>query len=334
MGAGDWNDGMNLVGAGGKGVSVWLGFFLVTVLHRFAPLARQHADPAFAELCEREALELHQRIEAAAWDGAWYRRAWFDDGSPVGSANNAECKIDSVAQSWAVLSDSADAKRASAAMKAVDERLVHRNSRVIQLLDPPFDISRPSPGYIQGYLPGVRENGGQYTHAAIWVTMAFAALGDAERTWELLSLLNPVKHGDGPENIAIYRVEPYVVAGDVYAFAPHAGRGGWSWYTGSAGWMYQLITESLLGLKRTGNKLCVSPLLPPQWTALDIQYRFGGTHYNISCRTGLQRKTTVVFDGQALEDEEIELVDDGRPHTLVLTLCMTPGAGKEVAKCK
>ncbi len=334
MGAGDWNDGMNLVGAGGNGESVWLGFFLIAVLRRFAPLARQHGDPAFANLCEREALELQERIETAAWDGAWYRRAWFDDGSPVGSANNAECKIDSVAQSWAVLSDSADANRASAAMKAVDERLVHRDSRLIQLLDPPFDISRPSPGYIQGYLPGVRENGGQYTHAAIWATMAFAALGNVERAWELLSLLNPVKHGDSPENIATYQVEPYVVAGDVYAFAPHAGRGGWNWYSGSAGWMYQLITESLLGLKRTGNKLRVSPLLPPQWTALDIQYRFGGTHYSISCRTGLQRETTVVFDGHALEREEIDLVDDGQHHTLGITLCVRPVAGKEVAKCK
>ncbi len=334
MGAGDWNDGMNLVGAGGKGESVWLGFFLITVLRRFAPLARQHADPAFVDLCEKEAQELQERIEAAAWDGAWYRRAWFDDGSPVGSANSAECKIDSVAQSWAVLSDSADAKRAGTAMNAVIERLVHRDSRLIQLLDPPFDTSRPSPGYIQGYLPGVRENGGQYTHAAIWATMAFAALGDAERAWELLSLLNPVKHGDGAENIATYQVEPYVVAGDVYAFAPHAGRGGWTWYTGSAGWMYQLITESLLGLKRTGNKLHVSPLLPPQWTALDLQYRFGGTHYNISCRTGLEAETTVVLDGRALEGVEIELIDDGRPHTLAITLCVRPGAGKETAKCK
>lgn len=334
MGAGDWNDGMNLVGAGGKGESVWLGFFLITVLRRFAPLARQHADPVFAELCEKEAQKLQDRIEAAAWDGAWYRRAWFDDGSPLGSANNAECKIDSVAQSWAVLSGSADAKRAWAAMKSVDERLVRRDSRLIQLLGPPFDTSRPSPGYIQGYVPGVRENGGQYTHAAIWTAMAFAALGDAKRAWEMLDLLNPIKHGVDSANIASYQVEPYVMAGDVYAFAPHAGRGGWTWYTGSAGWMYQLITESLLGLKRTGNKLRVGPLLPPQWMAFDVQYRFGGTHYNMSCRAGLDSKTTWVLDGQALEHEELELIDDGRPHTLVITLCVRPGAGKEAAKCK
>ena len=334
MGAGDWNDGMNLVGAGGKGESVWLGFFLITVLTRFAPLARQHADPEFSDLCESQASGLRQRIEAAGWDGAWYRRAWFDDGSPLGSASNAECKIDSIAQSWAVLSNAAGAERASAAMSSVDQRLVHRDIRLIQLLDPPFDTSRPSPGYIQGYVPGVRENGGQYTHAAVWATMAFAALGDAERAWELLALLNPISHGGSADDVAIYKVEPYVVAGDVYAFAPHAGRGGWTWYTGSAGWMYQLIIESLLGLRRTANTLRVSPLLPPHWKALDIQYRFGDTHYSISCRSGRKKDAAVVLDGKTLSNGEIALVNDGRRHFVLINMHRGPATRKEVAKCK
>ena len=334
MGAGDWNDGMNLVGADGKGESVWLGFFLIAVLSRFAPLARQHADPAFAGLCESEASELCQRIEEAGWDGAWYQRAWFDDGSPLGSAGNAECEIDSIAQSWAVLSNAAGAERAGAAMNSVNQRLVHRDSRLIQLLDPPFDTSRPSPGYIQGYVPGVRENGGQYTHAAVWAAMAFAALGDAERVWELLDMLNPVSHGSSAGKAATYKVEPYVVAGDVYAFAPHAGRGGWTWYTGSAGWMYQLITESLLGLRRTGNKLRVSPLLPPHWKTLDIQYHFGDTHYSISCRSGLKKNAAAVLDGKALENAEFELINDRQHHFVIINLQSGQAARKRGAKCK
>jgi cyclic beta-1,2-glucan synthetase len=334
MGAGDWNDGMNLVGADGKGESVWLGFFLIAVLTRFAPLARQHADPAFADLCESEVSGLRQRIEEAGWDGAWYRRAWFDDGSPLGSAGNAECKIDSIAQSWAVLSNAADAERAWAAMNSVDQRLVHRDTRLIQLLDPPFDTSRPLPGYIQGYVPGVRENGGQYTHAAVWATMAFAALGDAERAWELLALLNPIRHGSSAEEVATFKVEPYVVAGDVYAFAPHAGRGGWTWYTGSAGWMYQLIIESLLGLRRSANKLRVSPLLPPHWKSLDIQYRFGDSHYSIHCRSGLKQEAAVVLDGKALDNAEIALVNDGRRHSVLINTHSGQAARKEGEKCK
>ena len=334
MGAGDWNDGMNLVGADGKGESVWLGFFLIAVLTRFAPLARQHSDPTLADLCESEASGLRQRIEAAGWDGAWYRRAWFDDGSPLGSASNAECKIDSIAQSWAVLSNAAGAERARAAMNSVDQQLVHRDTRLIQLLDPPFDTSRPLPGYIQGYVPGVRENGGQYTHAAVWAAMAFAALGDAERAWELLALLNPIRHGSSAEEVATFKVEPYVVAGDVYAFAPHAGRGGWTWYTGSAGWMYQLIIESLLGLRRTGNKLCVSPLLPPHWKSLDIQYRFGDSHYSINCRSGLKQEAAVVLDGKALDSGEVELVNDGRQHSVLINRHCGQAARKEGAKCK
>ncbi|MDQ2778614.1 MAG: cyclic beta 1-2 glucan synthetase, partial [Pseudomonadota bacterium] len=284
MGSGDWNDGMNRVGADGRGESVWMAFFLFKVLTRFAPLARTQADVAFAEVCEHEAQALRKRIEASAWDGAWYRRAWFDSGAVLGSAKNTECRIDSIAQSWSVLSGAAPAERGRAAMAAVDAHLVQREMRLVKLLAPPFDTSQPSPGYIQGYVPGVRENGGQYTHAAVWAAMAFAALGDAQRAWELFALLNPLSHGGDAASLATYRVEPYVMAGDVYANPTHAGRGGWTWYTGSAGWMSQFIVESLLGVQRRGDQLRVRPLMPPQWQGFDLQVRCGAARYDISCR--------------------------------------------------
>ena len=320
MGAGDWNDGMNLVGAGGKGESVWLAFFLIAVLKRFAPLARARCDTAFAELCASEAAALRERVEATSWDGAWYRRAWFDDGTPLGSASNAECRIDSIAQSWSVLSGAAPDERAKSAMDSVHRRLVHQDTRLVQLLDPPFDTSVPSPGYIQGYVPGVRENGGQYTHAAVWATLAFAALGDADRAWELFAMLDPVQHAASAADIATYKVEPYVVAGDVYAFAPHAGRGGWTWYTGSAGWMYRLLVESLLGLERRGNQLRVRPLLPKHWQAFDMCYRFGESIYEIACREAKPLEAeAVTLDGVAAADGWVCLLDDGKTHAVVVS---------------
>ena len=212
-------------------------------------------DTSFAARCEHEATQLSMRIEENAWDGDWYRRAYFDDGTPLGSKSNTECQIDSISQSWSVLSGAGDAARSRRAMDAVYARLVRHEHALIQLLDPPFDKSDLDPGYIRGYVPGVRENGGQYTHAAIWTAMAFAALGDSRRAWELTSMINPVNHGRTAETAAIYKVEPYVVAADVYAVAPHTGRGGWTWYTGSAGWMYRLIVESLLGLKLEGDQV-------------------------------------------------------------------------------
>ncbi|MEO8858219.1 MAG: hypothetical protein ABI343_14655 [Burkholderiaceae bacterium] len=317
MGTGDWNDGMNLVGAEGKGESVWMAFFLITVLARFAPLARERDDPAFAERCDTQAARLRESVESAAWDGQWYQRAWFDDGSVLGSAANAECQIDSIAQSWSALSGAAPPRRAEAAMDSVYQRLVHADTRLVQLLDPPFDKSDPSPGYIQGYVPGVRENGGQYTHAAVWSAMAFAALGDADRAWELFGMLAPVGHGASASGIAVYKVEPYVVAGDVYAFDPHAGRGGWSWYTGSAGWMYQLLVESLLGLSRKASALQVRPLIPRDWDGFEIGYRFGATRYDIHChKAASQAQARVTLDGAELPDGTIPLRDDGGPHAV------------------
>jgi cyclic beta-1,2-glucan synthetase len=315
MGSGDWNDGMNLVGADGHGESVWMAFFLVTVLKRFAPLALARGDADFAGRCDQEADRLRGCVEASAWDGAWYRRAWFDDGTVLGSAANTECQIDSIAQSWSVLSGAAPADRARQAMGSLDERLVRRDIRLVQLLDPPFDTSNPSPGYIQGYVPGVRENGGQYTHAAVWAAMAFAALGDADRAWQLFELLSPVSHAVDAAQVATYKVEPYVIAGDVYANAAHAGRGGWTWYTGSAGWMMQLVVESLLGVRRRGNQLQVRPLLPKDWQSFELRYRFGASTFAIQCRQAAPgAEASVLIDGIETVGDTLALIDDGHLH--------------------
>ena len=331
MGTGDWNDGMNLVGHHGKGESVWLGFFLHTVLTQFAAVARLQDDPAFAERCEDAAVQLRQNIEQHGWDGAWYRRAYFDDGTPLGSAANTECQIDSISQSWAVLSGAGDAERARLAMEAVDQRLVRRDHALIQLLDPPFDKSPLYPGYIKGYVPGVRENGGQYTHAAIWAAMAFARLGDRRRAWELLAMINPVNHGKTPQGMATYKVEPYVVAADVYALAPHTGRGGWTWYTGSAGWMYRLIVESLLGLRLEVDKLYFAPCLPAAWKAFTMHYRYRETVYHIvvsQTRAADDEKigeTSVTVDGVERHDKAIPLVDDRQEHSVEVKIPTTHG---------
>jgi cellobiose phosphorylase len=244
IGSGDWNDGMNMVGIHGKGESVWLGFFLYDVLIRFIPIAELSHDTNFVEHLTKTAAKLKEDINAHAWDGEWYRRAYFDDGTPLGSKENPECMIDSIAQSWSILSSAGLPERTQIAMKSVDKHLINRDKGLIQLLEPPFDNSELDPGYIKGYVPGVRENGGQYTHAAIWMVMAFAKLGDQKHTWELLSMINPINHGRSSEDVSTYKVEPYVMAADVYGVHPHTGRGGWTWYTGSAGWMYQLILES------------------------------------------------------------------------------------------
>jgi len=232
MGCGDWNDGMNLVGQDGRGESVWLAFFLYDVLTLFSKIAILHNDGTFAESCLAQARELQRNIELFAWDGEWYLRAYFDNGEPLGSKSNVECHIDSLPQSWSVISRAGSSLRSAQAMQAVNKQLVQRNDKLIRLFTPPFDKSTLNPGYIKGYLPGVRENGGQYTHGAIWAAMAFAILRDADRSWELFGLLNPIQHSKTAEQISIYKVEPYVMAADVYAYAPHTGRGGWTWYTG------------------------------------------------------------------------------------------------------
>jgi cellobiose phosphorylase len=322
MGCGDWNDGMNLVGKDGKGESVWLAWFLLENLELFAGLARSRDDAGFAELCTAQAAQLRSNIEAEAWDGAWYRRAWFDDGTPLGSVGNDECQIDSISQSWAVISGGGDPKRARQAMTAVDERLVRRDKQIIQLLDPPFDTSDLEPGYIKGYVPGVRENGGQYTHAAIWTTMAFAMMGDTKKGWELFALLNPVNHGSTPEAIERYKVEPYVMCADIYAVPPHTGRGGWTWYTGAAGWMYRLIVEILLGLNLEVDHLRIAPSIPDDWDSCKIHYRFHDTVYHITIMRigGEGRSTRMTVDGVECPGARIPLVNDHREHFVEVAL--------------
>ncbi|MFC3660831.1 GH36-type glycosyl hydrolase domain-containing protein [Luteimonas notoginsengisoli] len=322
IGTGDWNDGMNRVGEGGRGESVWLGFFLYDVLGRFHALARDRGDLLFAERCLDRATQLRQALEAQAWDGAWYRRAWFDNGAPLGSTESDECNIDSISQSWSVLSGAADPARARQAMESLDQRLVRRDAGLIQLLDPPFDRTAQDPGYIRGYVPGVRENGGQYTHAAVWATMAFAEIGDHARAWELFRMINPIHHGDTAERIATYKVEPYVVAADVYAVEPHVGRGGWTWYTGSAGWMYRLVIESLLGLKLEGGTLRLAPCIPADWPGYAIRYRYRDTVYRIQVHRGAGQGTPprLLVDGIEQPGLAIPLQDDHAQHAVELWL--------------
>jgi cyclic beta-1,2-glucan synthetase len=323
MGSGDWNDGMNLVGIEGRGESVWLAFFLYDVLTRFAVLARGHNDIGFADRCLAQTRQLKENIEKHGWDGQWYRRAYFDSGDPLGSQINSECQIDAVSQSWSVLSGAGDPERTRQAMRAVTERLVLPGAKLIKLLDPPFDRSALHPGYIKGYVPGVRENGGQYTHAAVWTAIAFALLGDNERAWELAALLNPIHHGATAAEIATYKVEPYVIAADVYAVAPHTGRGGWTWYTGSAGWMYRLLTETLLGLNLEGNRLRLIPRLPKRWTSYKIHYRYRRTPYHITISrlpADSPYASRTYLDGKELTEETVSLVDDLREHSVQMLL--------------
>lgn len=322
MGCGDWNDGMNLVGQHGKGESVWLGFFLFHVLTQFSLLARQHGDGALADQFTVEAGRLRGNIEEHAWDGDWYRRAYFDDGTPLGSALNEECQIDAISQSWSVLSGAGTNERSTIAMENLDKRLIKREDRLILLLDPPFDKSDLNPGYIKGYVPGVRENGGQYTHSAIWTVMATAAMGETEKAWDLLSMINPISHGSTPEEVAIYRAEPYVVAADVYGTDPHTGRGGWTWYTGSAGWMYRLIIESLLGLDLEVDKLRISPKIPSHWKHFKIHYRYRETFYHISIHNhGVSgNPISLTLDGNLLTEDFVTLIDDRQNHEVNLEI--------------
>ena len=328
MGTGDWNDGMNLVGFGGKGESIWLAFFLHEVLVQFAGIAARRGDTLFVERCETAAGDLKRNIEQHGWDGLWYRRAYFDDGTPLGSAINSECRIDSIAQSWSVLSGAGTGERPRLAMAAVDRYLVQRDAALVQLLEPPFDQSPLNPGYIKGYVPGVRENGGQYTHAAIWATMAFAALDDRKRAWELLAMINPVNHALTAEATAVYKTEPYVVAADVYALAPHTGRGGWSWYTGSAGWFYRLILETLLGLTLEKDKLHMAPCVPAAWETYAVDYRYRDTIYHITVvQHGVSEgEPAVTVDGVAQDAPVISLVDDGAHHAVEVRLNRAPPA--------
>ena len=322
MGIGDWNDGMSLVGAGGKGESVWLGWFLVSILRPFADLAQARGDAARATQYRRKATMLTKAIENA-WDGEWYRRAYFDDGTPLGSKENSECKIDAIAQSWSVISGAGEPARAAQAMQSVNTHLVREKDGVVLLLTPPFDTMTPSPGYIRGYLPGVRENGGQYTHAALWNVLAFAKLGDGDRAAELFHLLNPINHGRTREDVTRYRAEPYVVAADVYSVPPHTGRGGWTWYTGSAGWMYRVGMEAILGICLRQGALHLDPCIPREWPGFEAVFAPEGARYRITVENpkGVNRGVVKVeVDGTDVTGRDISVQRDGVEHTVRVVL--------------
>lgn len=323
IGTGDWNDGMNRVGIEGQGESIWLGWFLYKVLEDFLPLCDQ---PELAS--NRTTYESHMKIlklslEKNGWDGEWYKRAYFDDGSPVGSSINEECRIDSISQTWAVLSNAGDADRIKLSMKKVEEYLIQKKSKLILLLTPPFNTGPKDPGYIKGYVPGVRENGGQYTHAAVWVSMAYAKLGDGNKAFETFNMINPIYHSQNQIETGQYKTEPYVVAGDVYAGEPHEGRGGWSWYTGSASWYYRAGLESILGFTLRGKKLLIAPCIPKDWKDYDINYKYGKAMYHIhvknpySLNTG---KIVIELDGGSQESAELDLVDDDKLHQVIVTM--------------
>jgi cyclic beta-1,2-glucan synthetase len=328
IGAGDWNDGMNRVGIAGRGESVWLGWFLYSTLVRFSALCLlMNDDP---EPYQQQAERLAQALESHAWDGNWYLRAFYDDGSPLGSSQNNECRIDSIAQSWAVLSGAADPARAAQAMESVNNLLVRPTEQIILLFTPPFNKTPLDPGYIKGYLRGVRENGGQYTHAAIWAVRAFAELGQGDRAEALFRMLNPIGHADTPGKVARYKVEPYVIPADIYSQPPLSGNGGWTWYTGSSGWMYSLGIEAILGISRLGSILKINPCIPRHWPGFTLDYRFGNTHYlvNVQNPDGVNRGIRqVLLDGNPLPDNLIPLVDDGKRHE-VQVLMATAAARK------
>ena len=322
MGTGDWNDGMNKVGVLGQGESVWMAWFLIVVLRRFAPLVKARGDLSRAEAFLTQADVLLHAAEQHAWDGNWYRRAYYDDGTPLGSAANDECRIDSIAQSWSVMAG-ANAERTQRAMQAVDDQLVRATDRMVLLFTPPFDKTSHDPGYIKGYLPGIRENGGQYTHAALWVVLAQTLMGRGTRAVELFDMLNPVLHSSTPGRVDTYRVEPYVVAADVYGQAPHVGRGGWTWYTGSAAWMYRIAVESILGIELHGDRLRIAPCIPAAWPGYEFVLRRGRTSWRVALKNplGIERGVShVSLDGQRAAGDEITLVEDDQEHRVEVEL--------------
>ena len=323
MGSGDWNDGMNTVGNKGKGESIWLGWFMYKVLMKFIPISEKYGDMERAIKYGEIGQSIAEAIEKNAWDGNWYLRAYFDDGTPLGSARNTECRIDSISQSWSVISGAAKESRAKEAMRSVEQYLVDTDEGLIKLLTPPFDTGDLYPGYIKGYVPGVRENGGQYTHAAVWTVMAYAGLGMGDMAWKLFNMINPVNHTRTPIEYNIYKLEPYVMAADVYSVPPHEGRGGWSWYTGAAGWMYRVGIEHILGIIKNSEYISFNPCIPREWEGYSVNIKLNNTIYNIEIknpyRSGHGVKA-VVLDGAELEANMLKLSDDGKCHKVEVIL--------------
>jgi cyclic beta-1,2-glucan synthetase len=324
IGTGDWNDGMNRVGEGGKGESVWLGWLLARTIELFAPFAASR-DAERTRRWRTHADSVRQAIEREAWDGDWYRRATFDDGTWLGSKENEECRIDSIAQSWAVLSGAADPARANEAMMSLDRHLIRLDDELALLFWPPFDKTRLDPGYIKGYPPGLRENGGQYSHAAMWAVLAFAKIGDGEKAAELFAMLNPINHGRTRETIERYKVEPYVIAADVYSVSPYVGRGGWTWYTGSAAWMYRAGIEGILGIRRDGAFFVVNPCIPSAWPGFEATVKVGSSCYDISVDAPSHRCRGVscaTLDGTPLScaNGQVRVALDGATHRLHISI--------------
>lgn len=325
IGTGDWNDGFSRVGQAGTGESVWLGWFQYATLLAFAPVAEARGETIRAATWRSHAAVLQASLEREAWEGGWYRRGYYDDGTPLGSVASSECRIDAIAQSWGVISGAADPARAAKAMAAMDDQLIRRHDRLALLFAPPFDRTELDPGYVKGYPPGLRENGGQYTHAAIWSVMAWSQQGEGDRACELFNMLNPINHARSAADSYRYKNEPYVVAADVYAAAGHVGRGGWSWYTGSAGWLYRAGMESILGLYREGDLVRIEPCIPKSWPAYELRLRHGRSDYVITiknpngiCR-GIQHGS---LDGAALPLNPLrfKLTDDGASHVVQITM--------------
>jgi cyclic beta-1,2-glucan synthetase len=324
MGTGDWNDGMNRVGQQGKGESVWLGWFLHIILWEFSKIADARGEHKRAETWRLHVSALKAALERDGWDGEWYRRAYYDDGTPLGSATDSECRIDSIAQSWGIISGAAEPARGVRAMAAVDHHLIRRAAGLTLLLTPPFDHTSHDPGYIKGYVPGIRENGGQYTHAAVWTLIAFAELGDGDKASELFQALNPINRSSSRASIQRYKVEPYVVAGDIYAEPPHVGRGGWTWYTGSAGWLYRAGMEWILGFRVRGMTLSIDPCIPRNWPRYSMKFRYHSSLYNIQVENPSNVTRGVALtevDGKIVPGSaNISLVDDGASHVIRVVL--------------
>jgi cyclic beta-1,2-glucan synthetase len=323
IGSGDWNDGMNRVGREGKGESVWMGWFLHANLTAWAKFAEAREERERARVWRQHAGALKLALETHGWDGDWYKRAFYDDGTPLGSAQNEECRIDSIAQSWAVISGAAEPRRAAQAMAALEQHLVKRDDNLVLLFTPPFEHTERDPGYIKGYLPGVRENGGQYTHAAVWSVLAFAMLGEGDKAFELFSMLNPINRSTTRAGVHRYKVEPYVVSADVYAQEPHVGRGGWTWYTGSSGWLYRVGIEAILGFKLRGGKIEINPCIPRAWTGYQISFVYHSSRYEISIEN-LQGVTNGVrlleVDSEQIAGSSITVRDDGLTHRVRVVL--------------
>jgi cyclic beta-1,2-glucan synthetase len=312
---------MNRIGHEGSGESVWLGWFLSKALRDFAPIASGRGDSKRAEHWLAQAHQVTRSIEAHGWDGAWYRRAYFDDGTPIGTHSATECRIDAIAQSWATIAGGGDPARAARALRESERMLLDRNTNTMLLLTPPFAHSQPDPGYISSYPAGVRENGGQYTHGVLFTLRALAQSGDRERTARLLDALNPILHGDNPERMERYKVEPYVVAADVYASPSHMGRGGWTWYTGAAGWFYRVVLEDVLGVQRHGDYLTFNPCVPPGWNEFELTYRYGSSNFHIVVDTSRPSgELRLLMDGNLLDALVVPLQDDGRTHEVRLEM--------------